>query len=105
MTGPLRPHENGVLLDIRLTPNAASDRIEGIFIDGEKRERLKVKVTAISEKGKANKALLKLLCKSMRQPTSGCDILIGKLDRNKTILIKGNTSVLKQNMKGWIKTI
>jgi hypothetical protein len=92
-----------VLLDIRLTPNASGNRIEETFVDGEGRVRLKVKVTAIAEKGKANDALVKFLSKSIKYARGNFEIVSGKLERNKTLLIKGDPPVLEDQLRCWLK--
>lgn len=102
MTLPFRRTGKGVLLDIRLTPNAAKNQVDGIFIDGEGRARLKVKVTAIAEKGKANGAVAKFLSKSIKCARGNFEIVSGKLDRNKTLLIKGDPSELEDRIKVWL---
>lgn len=55
--------EGGIRLHIRLTPNARSEGIERIDISAEGTKRLRASVTVVPEKGKANKALIKLLAK------------------------------------------
>ncbi len=100
---PLRRGDDGVLLDIRLTPNAAHNRIEDIFIDGEGRPRLKVKVTAVPENGKANGALVKLMSKSTKRGKGDFEIISGKLDRNKTVLVKGDPSETEAELKLWLE--
>ncbi|WP_340151011.1 DUF167 family protein [uncultured Sneathiella sp.] len=101
---PLRRGDEGVLLDVRLTPNAAYNRIEGIIVDGEGRPRLKVKVTAIPENGKANSALVKLMSKSTKRGKGVFEIISGKLDRNKTLLIKGDPVAVEAEMKKWLES-
>jgi hypothetical protein len=100
---PLRRSGDGVLLDIRLTPNAAQNRIEDIFIDGAGRARLKVKVTAIAEKGKANDAVVKFLSKSIKYARGNFEIVSGKLDRNKTLLIKGDPPETENQLRLWLE--
>tara|TARA_R110000772_G_scaffold15345_6_gene44705 strand:+ start:684 stop:998 length:315 start_codon:yes stop_codon:yes gene_type:complete len=102
VTMPLRRRDDGLLLDIRLTPNAAHNQIEGIFVDGDGRSRLKVKVTAIPENGKANDALVKLMSKSTKRGKGTFEIISGKLDRNKTLLIKGDPAVIETEMRKWL---
>lgn len=105
MTFPIRTGEAGCLLDIRLTPKAAQNRIDDIFVDGEGRARLRVKVTAVPEKGKANGVLVKILSKTIKYPQSSLDIVAGKLDRNKTLLIKGDPERVNSNLMEWLKAI
>ncbi len=102
---PLRRCGEGVLLDIRLTPNAAQNQIDDIFLDGGERPRLKVKVTAIAEKGKANDAVVKFLSKSIKYARGNFGIVSGKLDRNKTLLIRGDPSEMENQLKAWLEQI
>ncbi len=67
-------------MNVRVTPSAKADSLE--YIDGV----LKAKVTAPPEKGKANRALLKLL-----KPCFGaCEIVAGHRSRRKTVLVRDN---------------
>lgn len=81
--------EAGVLLRIRLTPNASSNRIGSIQVSAQGHARLKVNVTVVPEKGKANKALVKLMAKFLLRPARDLEIVSGHTDRNKNILISG----------------
>lgn len=70
---------------VRLTPKAAKDRI-GEWAETEKGEKiLKVYVTAVPEKGKANAALIALLSKTWKIPKSSIEIVKGDTDRVKTL--------------------
>lgn len=51
--------------------------------------RLKVHVTVVPQKGKANKALVKLMAKFLHKPARDLEIVSGHTDRNKNILISG----------------
>ena len=105
MNLPIRKCDGGVLLDIRLTPNSAQNRIEEVFVDAVGRSRLKVKVTVVPEKGKANSALVKLLSKSIKCGQGKFEIISGKLDRNKTVLVKGDPVAVEIELEEWLKTI
>lgn len=87
MKTPLDEISGGVRLYIRLQPSASSNKLDGLMEDAEGIVRLKARVTAIPEKGKANKALLKLLSKQFKIAASHMKIISGETDRNKTILI------------------
>lgn len=70
---------------VKLTPKAAQDRI-GEWAETEKGEKiLKVYVTAVPEKGKANDALIALLSKAWKIPKSSIEIIKGGTDRLKTL--------------------
>jgi len=62
---------------------------------------LRVWVTAAPEKGRANRALLKLLAKTWRIPQSQLQIIAGDKNRNKTILISGDPSKITTLLTHW----
>lgn len=80
--------EKGLLIRIRLTPKAAHNEIDETIVDEKGVSWLKVKVTAVPEDGKANKALIILLSKTWKIPKSAFEFLQGETDRHKTFLIK-----------------
>ncbi len=94
MKAPLDEISGGVRLFIRLQPGASANKLDGFFEDAEGRGRLKAKVTAIPEKGKANKALMKLLSKEFKIPASQIEIIAGETDRNKTLFISSEASTV-----------
>lgn len=77
------------LLAIKLTPGAASDRIDGWDVDPEGRPVLKVRVRARPVEGEANAALLKLLAKTLNLPRSAVSLERGGQSRLKRIAIDG----------------
>lgn len=91
----------GVRFFIRLSPNASQNCVVGRQEDAEGSIRLKAKVTAIPEKGKANKALIKLLSKELGYPQSAFTILSGETDRNKTLLLKGDIEEIAKTLEDW----
>jgi len=78
---------DGARLTVRLAPNASRTAITGIEATKENKTVLKVAVTAIPEKGKANAALIKLLAKHLSLPKSAFRMVSGARDRNKQIFI------------------
>lgn len=80
-------------LKIHLTPNASHDKIEGWAWDEKGKKILRVKVTAIPDKGKANQALIKLLSKTLRIPKSKILLVRGSTSRKKEIEIEGDFHV------------
>jgi len=84
----LKTSENGVLVGIRVTASAKRNSVE--YTDGV----LKVKVTAPAEKGKANKAVVKLL-----KPVFGdCEIIAGHKSRRKTIIIRNRVKTAVEDV-------
>ncbi len=78
-------HEN--VLTVKLTPKASKNEIQGWQDDGQGGNILKVSVTAIPEKGKANRALIKLLAKKLKLPASSISIISGETSRIKKVKI------------------
>lgn len=91
-SSPWELHPEGVVLRVRLTPNAARAHVgalEYLSPDGHTGyDWLKVQVTALPENGKANCALLKILAKHFKIARSRLHILRGKKDRFKHILFQ-----------------
>jgi uncharacterized protein (TIGR00251 family) len=73
-------------INIRLTPKARRNAILGWAENADGKRILKVSVTAIPEKGKANEALIELLAKAWKVPKSAIRIRQGETSRNKTLI-------------------
>ncbi|MAY28051.1 MAG: hypothetical protein CL627_02170 [Aurantimonas sp.] len=86
--------EDAVLVDIRLTPKSAADRIEGSVTDAAGRAFLKARVRAVPEDGKANAALLKLLARTIGVPKSAVTLVAGHTSRVKTLRLAGDAGRL-----------
>lgn len=89
----------GLVLRVRVTPKAAANRLGGAGEDAEGRRFLKLQVTAVPDKGKANEAVIKLLAKSLKWPKSAFEIVSGASERNKAIAIAGDGASLKLALK------
>ncbi|MBX2855380.1 MAG: DUF167 domain-containing protein [Rhodobacteraceae bacterium] len=72
---------------IRVTPRAGRDVVEGWSVDAEGRPVLLLKVTAPPADGAANRAVLKLLAKSLGAPKSALRLLSGETSRHKRVEI------------------
>lgn len=76
-------------LAIKLTPGAATDRIDGWDMDAEGRPVLKVRVRARPVEGEANEALVTLMAKALGVPKSAVAIQRGGQSRTKILVIEG----------------
>jgi len=72
------------MLQVRVTPRAAQDKIAGW--DGD---ILRVRVTAPPVEGRANDALLRLLARALDVPTSRLRLVRGHRQRNKVVAVEG----------------
>lgn len=82
----LQSHPEGVVLPIRVQPGA---RRNGV--GGEQNGALKVAVSQVAEKGKANKAVIELLCDRLELRKSAVALLTGETSREKRLLLRGVT--------------
>ena len=76
-------HPDGVVLEIKAQPGSRRDELRGVQDDA-----LKVCVTQIPEKGKANKAVRKLLAKSLGLRVSQIELLSGETASQKKFLLR-----------------
>jgi len=83
-----------VLINLRVTPKAASARIGSVGEDAQGWRFLRVHVTEAPEKGKANAAVVKLIAKACRLPKSVIEVVSGESDRNKTVAVRGEPEAL-----------
>lgn len=90
-------------LAVRVTPNASIDRIEGRAIDDAGRDYLKVRVRAVPENGKANRAVEKLLAKALGLPKSAVRVVTGETSRIKGVDIDTETgSAAARQIAEWM---
>jgi len=76
--------EDGTLLAVKVVPGAKREQV-GPVAGG----RLRVAVTAAPEKGKANKALVKLLARRLEMRKSDISIERGETAREKVLMLRG----------------
>jgi uncharacterized protein len=80
----LTEHPAGVVLPVRAQAGASKNGIRG-----EQNGMLKVSVTQIAEKGKANKALVETIAKGLGLKKSQVELLTGETQSQKKFLIRG----------------
>ena len=91
----------GLRLAVRLQPGASCNRIDGPARLDDGQSVLKVRVTAVPEKGRANKALITLLAKTWRLPKTAFQMIAGAQDRRKLLALEGNSGDLAARLEGW----
>jgi uncharacterized protein len=79
----IRKVEGGVVVSVKVQPNASKDRVVG-----EHADQIKIAVTVAPEKGKANKAVIKILSKSLGVKSSDIQIVAGETSRDKKVFIR-----------------
>ena len=104
---PLSQTAEGVVVAVKLTPRAGRAGIDGVAQepgpDGN-RPVLKVRVTAPPEDGKANAALIALLAKAWRLPKTALTLVAGETQRQKRILVRGDSAALMAAITQRLKT-
>ena len=98
MTSPCRLDDDHVLLAVRLTPNGGRDAFDGVEVTADGLAHLKARVTAVPEKGKANKALIVLLSKRLKVPKTAISVVSGDTARQKILRIEGDPEDLKSRI-------
>jgi len=86
---PWQASSDHLRLSVRLTPNGGRDAIDGVEMGSDGESYLKARVSVAPEKGKANKALIALLAKSLGIPKSSLAFLSGETARKKILRIEG----------------
>ncbi len=87
---PYRQSKSAIIVTLRVTPNAARNEVLGTQIRDDGKAVLRIRVNAVADKGKANKAVVALLAKNLRLPKSAFSIVSGQTARLKTIAIAGD---------------
>ena len=93
-----------MLLNVRVTPKSSRDEVTGFHTASDGAVSLAVKVTAIPDKGRANKAVIETLAKACRLPKSAFTLVSGETDRNKTLLVTGNPAGVEALMAELLNT-
>ena len=82
----IREMEDGIVVSVKVQPNSSKDRVVGEYAD-----QIKIAVTVAPEKGKANKAVIKLFAKWLGIKNSDIQIISGETSRDKELFIRNIT--------------
>ncbi len=93
-----RRHASGVDVFVRLTPKSSRDAVEGVETGADGRAFLKVRVRAVPEKGKANRALAELLAGALGVPAGAVGVVAGGAARLKTVRIVGDAGAIEAEL-------
>lgn len=74
----------GVVIDVKAVPGASRDQISGVL-----GERLKIRVSAPPEGGKANAAICSLLAGALGAPARNAEVIAGPTRAEKTVRVLG----------------
>lgn len=98
MNKPWQASSDHLRLSVRLTPNGGRDAIDGVETGSEDECYLKARVSVAPEKGKANKALIALIAKSIGIPKSALSLVSGDTARKKILRIEGDPEDLMKRL-------
>ena len=104
MSTPWQVSSDHLRLSVRLTPNGGRDAIDGVETGSEGECYLKARVSVAPEKGKANKALIALIAKSIGIPKSALSLVSGETARKKILRIEGEPEDLIERLKAIAKS-
>ena len=90
---PARIVAGGILLDVRVTPKASGDTVEGMKMRAGG-PVLAVKVRALPDKGEANGAVVGVLAKWLSEPKGQLRVASGAKSRLKQVLVAGEPAAL-----------
>ena len=93
----LEAHERGTLIPVRASAGARENAIRG-----EQNGALKVSVTQAPEKGKANKAIIRVLSKELGLKKSQIQLFSGETSRRKKFYAEG---VSVEEVRGKVETV
>lgn len=100
---PFQRADGYLKLAIRLTPNSGRDAIDGVETGADGETYLKARVTAVPEKGKANKALVELVAKSLKIPKSSISVISGDTSRKKILRIDGDAEAIAEKLRLFLR--
>jgi hypothetical protein len=81
-----------ILLRVKAVPGARRTEIAGVLGEGEQ-ARLKIRVSAPPEGGKANKAICALVAKALGVKPRDVSVIAGQTNPEKTLRIEGVENV------------
>ncbi|WP_336288015.1 MULTISPECIES: DUF167 domain-containing protein [unclassified Bartonella] len=87
---------SGLILFVYLIPKASVDKIMGIECRDDGRQHLVIRIRAVPEDGKANKALMRFLAKQWKVPFSYISLKSGATSRYKRLYFSGYLEELKK---------
>lgn len=101
--GWLQQSDGTVIIALKVTPGARHDKICMPVRDAAGDSYIPVKITAVAEKGQANKRVIALLAKTFKLAKSDFTLKSGLTSRKKKILIKDQANQVYEMLLNWAK--
>ncbi|MDR4506406.1 MAG: DUF167 domain-containing protein [Candidatus Scalindua sp.] len=86
----IREKGDGIVIPVKVQPNSSQERIIG-----EYNKQLKVAVSVPPEKGKANRAIIKIIAKWLNRKISDVEIISGERSKEKEIFV---SNIMKNDL-------
>ena len=86
------------MLTVRVQPKASRARIDGFATDEDGKRKLRLRVTAVPDKGRANKAVIALLAAATGLPKSAVSIIAGDKSRTKTVRLEADPDMVLKRL-------
>lgn len=102
-TAAFRAAPGGAAVAVRVQPKSRPEGLEGFVADAAGAVRLKARLAAPPEDGKANAALLRLLARAWGVAPGRLSLLSGAKDRNKTVLFEGEPQATLERLRRWAR--
>ena len=99
---PVTLRQGEASLRVRVTPRSGRNAVGGLTRDPDGRTALIVRVSVAPEKGKANKAVIATLAKSLKLAKSRLTITGGLAERTKTVAISGDPADFEAALRGLV---
>ncbi len=93
---------HGVRLVVKARPGLSRARLPKIVPQADGKRAVEIVVAAMAEDGKANKAILEYLAKSLGLKKSALSIRTGSSARLKLIEIEGDSAALQAKINAWL---
>ena len=90
--------DGALLLNLRVTPNAGVDRIDGVERRDDGTEVLRVRVRAVPDRGRANAAVAALLAALLGVPRTAIALTSGETSRLKTVRVQGDSEAIRKRL-------
>jgi uncharacterized protein len=89
---------DGILLRVRVAPRSQRDEVAGIIHAADGSAAVRVRVRAVAEDGKGNRAVIEAVAAAFDVAKSTISIKSGETSRNKILLIAGNAAQLQASI-------
>jgi uncharacterized protein YggU (UPF0235/DUF167 family) len=101
---PYRATADGIVLEVRLTPGASRDRIDGVKVLSDGQAVAAARVRAVPDAGAANRALCVLLAEIFHVPKASVSMIAGMTARRKRLHVAGDPAALARIVDAWPRT-